>query len=59
MKVEIEFAESYDNYYRAVRDWGRLDDLYRLGNKMIENVRTTFYDTLRVQGIWSVLIFFL
>ncbi|WP_059175483.1 exopolysaccharide Pel transporter PelG [Thermodesulfovibrio aggregans] len=58
MKVEIEFAESYDNYYRAVRDWGRLDDLYRLGNKMIENVRTTFYDTLRVQGIWSVLIFF-
>lgn len=58
MKLEVEFAESYDNYYRAVRDWGRLDDLYRLGNKVIDSARTTFYDTLRAQGIGAILIFF-
>jgi len=58
LKLEVEFASSYDNYFNAVRSWGKLEDLYRLANKMIDNVRTTLYDTLRVQGIGGVLIFF-
>lgn len=59
LKLETEFAESYDNYYNAVRTWGKLADLYRFANKMIDNARTTFYDTLRLQGISGVFIFFL
>jgi len=58
LKIEVEFAQEYDNYYRAVREWGHLEDLYRLANKMIEGVRTTLYETLRVQGIATVLILF-
>ncbi len=58
LKVEVEFATEYDNYYKAVREWGTLEDLYRLGNKMIEGIRATLYETLRVQAIATVLIFF-
>ncbi|NPA32536.1 MAG: exopolysaccharide Pel transporter PelG, partial [Aquificae bacterium] len=58
LKIEVEFAEEYDNYYRAVRDWGRLEDLYRLANKMIEGARATLYETLRAQGIGTVFIIF-
>jgi len=59
LKVEVEFATEYDNYYKAVREWGTLEDLYRLGNKMIEGIRATLYETMRVQAIATVLIFFI
>ncbi|RLJ70110.1 putative membrane protein [Hydrogenivirga caldilitoris] len=59
LKIEAEFFAEYDNYYRAVREWGRLEDLYRLGNKMIEGAKATFYETLRAQGIAVILILLL
>ncbi len=59
LKIEVEFATEYDEYYRAVREWGKLEDLYRLANKLIEGARATLYETLRVQGIAAVLILFL
>ncbi|WP_457600447.1 exopolysaccharide Pel transporter PelG [Hydrogenivirga sp.] len=59
LKIELEFATEYDNYYKAVREWGHVHDLYRLGNKMIEGVRSTLYETLRVQAIAVIFILFL
>ncbi len=58
LKIEVEFATEYDNYYRAVREWGTLEDIYRLGNKMIEGAKATLYETLRIQGIATILILF-
>jgi uncharacterized membrane protein len=43
LKIELEFFDNYDAYYKAVRTWGRLDDLYRLANKMIESARSAFF----------------
>ena len=59
LKIEVEFASEYENYYRAVRDWGRLEDIYRLGNRMIEGVKATLYETLRIQAIATILILFI
>ncbi len=58
LKIEVEFATEYDNYYRAVREWGHIEDIYRLGNKMIEGAKATLYETLRIQGIATILILF-
>lgn len=59
MKLEVEFAYYYDQYYDAVREWGTLEDLYRLANKMIDSAKALIYETLRVQFIFSFLLFLL
>jgi len=58
LKIEAEFSEYYDDYYRAVREWGTLEQLYRLANKMIESARSVFYDSLRVQAITDIFVLF-
>lgn len=58
LKTEAEFAVDYDNYYDAVRWWGRLSDIYKMGNRMILEVQSVFYDTLIIQGIFLILILF-
>ena len=59
LKIETEFAESYDEYYKAVREWGTLELLYKTANRMIEGARAVFYETLRVQTITDIIILFL
>jgi len=58
LKIEAEFSEHYDNYYKAVREWGTLEQLYRLANKMIESARGVFYDSLRIQAITDIFVLF-
>ncbi|NPB06980.1 MAG: exopolysaccharide Pel transporter PelG [Aquificae bacterium] len=58
LKIEGEFAEYYEEYYKAVREWGQLEQLYRLAQKMVDSARTVFYDTLRVQAITDIFILF-
>ena len=59
LKIETEFAERYDEYYKAVREWGTLELLYKTANRVIEGARAVFYETLRVQTITDILILFL
>lgn len=59
LKIELEFFDNYDVYYKAVRTWGRLDDLYRLANKMIESARSAFFETLRFQALTAILLIFI
>ncbi|RUM32417.1 MAG: hypothetical protein DSY32_00055 [Aquifex sp.] len=59
LKIEAEFFLDYDNFYRAVGEWGTLEDLYRLGNKLVDSTRAVYYEALRSQGTFSVMIFFL
>ncbi len=58
LKIEAEFGERYDEYYKAVRDWGTLELLYRTANRLIEGARAVFYETLRVQAITDIFILF-
>lgn len=59
LKIEVEFAERYDEYYKAVREWGTLELLYKTANRMIEGAKAVFYETLRVQTITNIFILFL
>ena len=59
LKIEGEFAEKYDEYYKAVREWGTLELLYRTANRMIDGARAVLYETLRIQAITDIFIFFL
>ncbi|WP_448587960.1 exopolysaccharide Pel transporter PelG [Thermocrinis sp.] len=58
LKIELDFFRNYDEYYNAVRTWGKLEDLYRLGNRMIDSARSAFYDTLRFQAFTATLLVF-
>jgi len=59
LKLEAIFAPEYENFYKAVRSWGGLEELYNLANKMIEEVRATFYDTIRIQALFAFIVFFI
>ncbi len=57
LKLEGEFAESYERYYRAVTGRDSLFKIYMLAVEMITSARTIILDVLRVQGIASIAIF--
>ncbi|RLB11739.1 MAG: hypothetical protein DRG39_03585, partial [Deltaproteobacteria bacterium] len=57
LKLEGEFAESYERYYRAVTGRDSLFKIYILAVEMITSARTIILDVLRVQGIASIAIF--
>jgi len=57
LKLEAEFADYYDRYYRAVREGATLNKIYHFGDDMILSARSVIFDTLRIQGI--VFVFFL
>ncbi|MBX0312615.1 MAG: exopolysaccharide Pel transporter PelG, partial [Sulfurihydrogenibium sp.] len=57
LKLETEFADYYDRYYRAVREGATLNKIYQFGDNMILSARSVIFDTLRIQGI--AFVFFL
>jgi len=57
LKLETEFADYYDRYYRAVREGATLNKIYQFGDDMILSARSVIFDTLRIQGI--AFVFFL
>lgn len=58
LKLEVDFAYAYDEYYDAVREWGTLVDLYKLANQLIGTGRETLLDTMRTQLIFTVFFLF-
>lgn len=57
LKLEGEFADSYEKYYRAVTGRDSLFRIYTMAVDMITSARTVILDVLRVQGIASIAIF--
>lgn len=55
LKLETEFAEYYDKYYRAVREGATLPKIYEYGDEMIISARNVILDTMRIQGIAFVI----
>ena len=58
LKIETEFGERYEEYYKAVREWGTLELLYRTANRMIEGAKSVLFETLRVQAITDIFVLF-
>ncbi|WP_297889983.1 exopolysaccharide Pel transporter PelG [Sulfurihydrogenibium sp.] len=55
LKLETEFAEYYDKYYRAVREGATLPKIYEYGDEMILSARNVILDIMRIQGIAFVI----
>ncbi|WP_028950953.1 exopolysaccharide Pel transporter PelG [Sulfurihydrogenibium subterraneum] len=55
LKLEMEFAEYYDRYYKAVREGATLPKIYEYGDEMILSARNVVLDTMRIQGIAFVI----
>ncbi|MCX8060646.1 MAG: exopolysaccharide Pel transporter PelG [Aquificaceae bacterium] len=56
LKVEWEFAEHYDRYYKAVREGATLDRIYLYGDELIRAARGVLLDTFRIQFIFSIFV---
>ena len=57
LKLEGEFAEIYDRYYKAVREGATLDKLYDLGDEVVDSARTLILDVMRIQAIGLIFVF--
>ncbi len=57
LKLEGEFAEVYDRYYKAVREGATLDKLYDLGDEVVDSARTLVLDVMRIQAIGLIFVF--
>ncbi len=58
VRIETDFAESYDRYYAAVRDGDTLAELQRLRFALAEAARSGINDIFRIQGL-TVLVLLL
>ncbi|WP_394823024.1 exopolysaccharide Pel transporter PelG [Pendulispora albinea] len=51
VRIETDFAESYELFYTAVREGETLAELHRLRNGLVEAARAGIYDIFRIQGL--------
>ncbi len=49
LRIETEFVEHYDKYYKAVRDGGTLKEIYKYENDMVVCAKFALVEILRVQ----------
>lgn len=58
LRIETDFAEAYEGFFKAVRGNASLLEIEKLGNAMVIAVREGIFQILRVQGV-TVLILYL
>jgi uncharacterized membrane protein len=58
LRIETDFAESYEGFFAAVRGNASLQEIELLGNRMVSAVREGLFQIVRVQGA-TVLVLYL
>lgn len=56
VRIETDFAEHYELFYRAIRDGGTLDEIMRIKNDMVYAIRQGIYEIFKVQGMTVVIL---
>ena len=56
-RLEVDFADSYDKFYRAVNKHGTLGQIKRYKQDMIDAVTRSIQEVLFVQGMFNILLF--
>ncbi|MCL2723542.1 MAG: exopolysaccharide Pel transporter PelG [Polyangiaceae bacterium] len=51
VRIETDFADAYDAFFRAVREGASLSMIERLRNQLVSAARDGLYDIFRVQGL--------
>jgi uncharacterized membrane protein len=59
LRLETEFAEKYDIYYRAIREGATFEAIEKKRNEMVETARTAIFEVFRIQSIVILIIFLL
>lgn len=57
VRIEVDFAEAYAAYFRAVCEVGRLAEVRALRGRLVRAARAAVYDTLLVQGMAAAILF--
>lgn len=57
LRLETDFADSYNGYYAAVRNGGTLSHIREMRNEMVRSARAGLYDILKIQAVVTLLIF--
>ncbi|UHL63660.1 exopolysaccharide Pel transporter PelG [Paralcaligenes sp. KSB-10] len=57
LRLETDFVEYYDGFYRAVRSGGTLNQIRDMRNMMVRSARTGLYEILKIQAVVILLIF--
>jgi uncharacterized membrane protein len=56
VRIETDFAEAYDAFFKAVREGASLATIERLRNQLVHSARDGLYDIFRVQGLTVVFL---
>ncbi len=59
VRIETDFAESYDQFYNAVREGDTLQHIQLLKARMVIAVRQGIYEIFKVQGLTVVILYLL
>lgn len=59
LRIETDFAESYEGFFSAVRGNASLQEIEQLGNSMVMAVREGLYQIVRVQGATILVLYLL
>jgi len=59
LRIETDFAESYDGFFGAVRGNASLQEIEQLGNNMVVAVREGLNQIVRVQGATILVLYLL
>lgn len=57
VRLETDFAEQYDAFYRAVREGDTLANIERIKDNMVYAVRQGIYEIFKVQGLTVAILF--
>ncbi len=56
-RLEVDFAKSYEYFYRAINKHGTLRQIKRHKQGMIDAVKRSIHEVLFVQGIFNIFLF--
>lgn len=59
LRLEADFAEYYEKYFRGVVDGATLETLVRYKGYMIDTVRISVKETIVVQGVFNIILYIL
>ena len=57
VKMETDFVEFYDNFYKAVREGGSLEYMEKMRNEMVFTIRQGIYQIIKIQSIATLGVF--
>lgn len=56
-RLEVDFAQAYESFYRAINKHGTLRQIKRHKQGMIDAVKRSIHEILFVQGIFNIFLF--